>query len=343
MKFHVDHIDGRLAYIKQRPYLYFGGTSYLGIPYLKEFKEILKDKLDYYGTSYGSSRLSNFRLGIYEEAEAYFSRWSGSESCLTVSSGYLAGQMLSTSLQEEGHPLYYAPQAHTAMYRAQAKPYASWKQLQEELQDYLSRKQAKPPVLFMDSIDHSGAGYPDFPNLGNLPLDKIILVMDDSHGIGMIGEGGVGIYSTAASLNPLELISCASLNKAMGIPGGIILGNRARTEKLRNSPFFSGASPIPPAYLAAYLAAPSLYQQQYLKLQEQISYFESLLPPGHPFSRIAGHPVYTFKAGALAEHLFQAGILTTYFPYSGQNGRLVLNANHTKKDIDILSDALQNQ
>ncbi|NNF19086.1 MAG: aminotransferase class I/II-fold pyridoxal phosphate-dependent enzyme, partial [Flavobacteriaceae bacterium] len=219
MNFHVDHIDGRLAYIKKQPYLYFGGTSYLGIPYLEEFRESLKSNLDYYGSSYGSSRHSNFRLDIYEEAENHLASWTGSERCLSLSSGYLAGQMLSTVLQEGGHSFFYAPGSHTAMHQGSEKPFSSWENLVRALNSYIGQAYKEAPVLFMDTIDLTGAGYPDFPYLQQLPLEKIILVLDDSHGLGVMGTEGSGMYKTASALNPGELIVCASMNKAMGIPG----------------------------------------------------------------------------------------------------------------------------
>ncbi|MDC6352230.1 aminotransferase class I/II-fold pyridoxal phosphate-dependent enzyme [Zeaxanthinibacter sp. PT1] len=345
MNFHVDHIDGRLAYIKKHPYLYFGGTSYLGIPYLTGFKETLKSNLDYYGSSYGSSRHSNFRLELYEEAETYLASWTGSERSLTLSSGYLAGQMLSTLLQEGGHSFFYAPGSHSAMHQGSEKAFSTWEELLRALNRFVGQGYEEPPVLFMDTMDLTGAGYPDFPYLQQLPLDKIILVLDDSHGLGVLGTEGSGMYKAATALNPWELIVCASLNKAMGIPGGIILGNLDRITSLRNTTFFSGASPVPPAYLATLMSSTGLYREQYNKLQQLLTYFESLSLPDDLFQRLPAHPVFAFKDKSLTEYLYRNEILVTDFNYAGSGseytGRMVINANHRIGDLEKLAVCLQ--
>ncbi|NNF20183.1 MAG: aminotransferase class I/II-fold pyridoxal phosphate-dependent enzyme, partial [Flavobacteriaceae bacterium] len=270
----------------------------------------------------------------------------GSESCLTLSSGYLAGQMLSTILQEDGHPFFFAPGSHTAMHKAPEKPFSSWEEMVRALISYVDQGYEELPVLFMDTMDLTGAGYPDFPYLQQLPLEKIILVLDDSHGLGVMGTEGSGMYKTASALNPGELIVCASMNKAMGIPGGIILGNRERIANLRNTTFFSGASPVPPAYLATLMTSTGLYREQYSRLQKLLTYFESLSLPGNLFKRIPAHPVFAYRDKSLTEYLYRNEILVTDFSYAGSgseyNGRLVINANHRIGDLEKIAVCLQN-
>ena len=53
--------------IDGKEYLYFSGTSYLGIAQDPDFLDILADNLFLYGANHGQSRVNNIRLHVFEE------------------------------------------------------------------------------------------------------------------------------------------------------------------------------------------------------------------------------------------------------------------------------------
>lgn len=86
----VDQFPDRTVEVDGKSFLYFGGTSYLGMATHPEFQKLLCESIQQWGTAYGSSRNSNIQLSIYQEAETLFSSLIGCESALFVSSGTLA-------------------------------------------------------------------------------------------------------------------------------------------------------------------------------------------------------------------------------------------------------------
>ena len=86
----IQRIPDREIFIEGKPYLYFGGTAYLGLQNYAPFKTLYLKNVSEYGMHYGASRKSNIKLNIYEQAEQQLAEWVGSEGCLTMSSGYLA-------------------------------------------------------------------------------------------------------------------------------------------------------------------------------------------------------------------------------------------------------------
>ena len=64
-----------------KPFLYFGGTAYLGLQTDEAFQEILIKNIKKFGTNYGASRKANVRIPIYERAENYLANLVGSENC----------------------------------------------------------------------------------------------------------------------------------------------------------------------------------------------------------------------------------------------------------------------
>ncbi|QBA64512.1 aminotransferase class I/II-fold pyridoxal phosphate-dependent enzyme [Muriicola soli] len=344
MMVEVQEYPGRTLVHKGATYLYFGGTSYLGIQLEPEFIEIAKRYISKYGTNYGASRRSNIRLDIYERAEDYLSQWIGGEASLTMSSGYLAGQLLAQHFKTSEHKLFYAPNSHSALYTSKAKPYTTYTTLNIALQEHLHNNKKEVPVIFIDSIDFSGCNYPHFDILRTLPLDSCILVVDDSHGIGVVGKNGAGVFRSLKSLPCKELVLCASLGKAVGIQAGVVTGNSSRINKLKASDFFGGASPAAPFYLAQFMEAETHYRQKRKELKQNISLFDNLTRGLKVLNGMPQYPVYGYSNQSMTDYLKDQRILVTDFRYPTEDSyaanRIVLTAAHNKEDINTLATAL---
>src|SRR5690606_16917516 len=124
--FHQLHsAPSRLIRTADQQYLYFGGTSYLGISQDEEFKELFLEGIAQYGSNIGTSRGNNVQLDIFGIAETEAARRFDSPSALTVSSGYLAAQLVVRELSTFGK-MIYAPDTHPALWLS-GKPESSGK------------------------------------------------------------------------------------------------------------------------------------------------------------------------------------------------------------------------
>jgi 7-keto-8-aminopelargonate synthetase-like enzyme len=112
-------LPGRTLTVEGKEHLYFSGTSYLGMARNEVFAAYLQEGMKLYGTNYSSSRISNLKLQIFEQAEEYLARFTGAGAALTMSSGFLTGQMLVRLLENKGR-FIYAPRTHPALWRTQA-------------------------------------------------------------------------------------------------------------------------------------------------------------------------------------------------------------------------------
>ncbi|WP_031428885.1 pyridoxal phosphate-dependent aminotransferase family protein [Flavimarina sp. Hel_I_48] len=337
MAIYLKKVPARTITENGREYLYFGGTSYLGLQHHPEFEDLLIKNIKEYGVSHGASRKSNIRLKIYDEAETFMANWTGAEASLIVSSGYLAGQLLRDYFDEDGYAVFYMPHTHTALSRKRDLFYGSNADLEHALEKHLNENPSQTPVLFLDTVTFSNENFPDFEFLKTLPLDRIILVADDSHGIGIIGEYGSGAFSKLSLLGARELLVCGSLSKGPTIQAGFILGEINRIDHLKNSLPFGGSSPASPASIATLLEADSIYTQQRKKLAENVNFFLDLVNNKSFFQYTAGHPAFAFRSIQLAEYLRENSVLVTHFNYPNSDAvvlsRIVLSAGHTPEDI----------
>ncbi len=345
MAYYIYQSPGRIIQIKGDDYLYFGGTSYLGLQSNPEFTHLLAGYLKIYGSSYGASRWSNLRLGIYEEAENYLAGWAGAEAALTVSSGFLAGQLVSSFFNRDIYKTFYAPNTHAALMQGQLAAYTDYESLGQAIKHHLGANSHRIPVLFTDSVDLSGSAYPDYGPLRALPLDQIVLVADDSHTFGFLGPSGGGTYRMLKELGPKELVVCASLGKALGLQGGVILCSDERRNSLWDTAFFAGASPAPPAHMAALVSAGEIYHKQRDLLATNIRCFNKEWNNRMGFTSIENYPVISYNNPELTAYLEGRKILVTDFPYPSSRadsfpGRIVLSAHHQISDILRLAGLL---
>lgn len=341
---YLDSYPGREIFIDGNKMLYFGGTSYLGLQTNSEFQDIFIDNIKKYGTSYGASRKSNVRLSIFKTVEDYLAKLVGSESCVTMSSGYLAAQFLVQNFATAEHKFFYAPHTHSALHLTNAKPSATYTTLNIALRGHLRTKKKVTPVLLLDSIDFSGCNYPDFRGLKGLPLDQLILIVDDSHGVGIVGPNGGGVFKTLESLKAKEILICCSLGKAFGVQAGAVFGKKESILRLTETDFFGSASPPSPAGMATLLETQALFQRKREKLKNNIMCFVTQLQNKENFLFMKDYPVFSFTDPMLTSYLEQHDIITTNFSYPSDRdttkSRIVLGAQHNQDDILQLSSLL---
>ena len=102
----IDGFPDREIIVNGKPFLYFGGTSYLGLATNPDFQNNLVSGIKKWGTAYGSSRNANIKLSIYNKAEQHFSKLIGAEAAITCSSGTLAGKLVLEYLWKPGYYLF---------------------------------------------------------------------------------------------------------------------------------------------------------------------------------------------------------------------------------------------
>lgn len=346
-KVYTDQLPGRTLVVNGEEFLFFSGTSYLGIPVNEQFRHCVLDGMARYGTNYSSSRNSNLQLRVFEEAEEYLASYTGAEAAFTMSSGYLAGQALVQTLQGNGH-FIYAPNTHPALWRSTADDvtgnYDAW--VGPMLQQ-VQALQEQHIILVCNSLDPLKARNHGFSWLSSLPTDKqITLIVDDSHGFGVTGEDGAGVYAQLkARLQPnVRLVVASSMGKALGIPAGVVLGDKELVDRLRHSHYFGGASPAIPAYLHAFLQCESLFKEARHKLFSNIAYFLQHLDQPGQFSYFDRYPVFGVQQQRLASYLQEHGVIISSFRYPTPAGdpitRVILSSAHREEDILRLTELI---
>ncbi|MDZ7935369.1 MAG: aminotransferase class I/II-fold pyridoxal phosphate-dependent enzyme [Emticicia sp.] len=343
-EFIISQLPSNKILLEGKEYDFYSGTSYLGMNQDEDFKKLLIEGMNRYGMSFGSSRNGNLQLDIYEQAETKMASWVGAENALTVSSGMLAGQVVAQYLKTQNSTFFYAPSSHSANFHEPnvVLPNVSFEVWASNICQEVSEKNAAHSVIVCNSCDALKVTPYTFDWTNKLTHNQAItLIIDDSHGLGITGENGSGIFKQVTVNSNVRLVVVSSLHKAMGIAGGVVFADNDFVDKLRHTAFFASCSPIAPAYLYTYIYADEIYQKNQQKLKRNIQRFSSqLLDNQSLFNFIEDYPVYYSLRDDLYDFLFQKGIFIYSFAYPIKTGkpntRIVLSSWHTASQIDYL-------
>lgn len=336
----LENLPNTTFFVNEKEYLYFSGTSYLGVAAVPEFQELVIKGIQKWGTSYGSSRNANIKLAIYERGETYLSNFFNTEAALTVSSGTLAGQFAVKTLNTIVDQMYAMPKTHPAILPQNALPVFEDSEINSSLKLARNRKigivldaipalETRPfSLIFLTEIDIS---------------NTIYLVIDESHSLGVLGENGCGISSEIPKKDNIEIIIASSLGKAFGVAGGVIAGNSSFINRIKKDNLFIGSAGMSPAFLDVFVNAKEIYRTQLKKLQQNINYVFEQLKNNPEVTINSLYPVFFHSNENIDTNLLNENILITsfYYPTSIKKfNRIVLNANHTKEHLDSLINSL---
>lgn len=182
-----------------------------------------------------------------------------------------------------------------------------------------------------------------------LYAEGVIVVADDSHGVGAFGTTGRGTEEVTQS-PPVDLL-VGTLGKAFGVNGGYVVASRTIVGYLREtSPFYIYSNPItPPEAEAARVAVDRVDSERGRAQLEHLRTMTDRFRAGLTqlgFETVAGeHPVVpllvrdTARTNLLVAHLREHGILATglgypVVPKGEEEIRFQISADHTAADMD---------
>jgi 8-amino-7-oxononanoate synthase len=352
--FKSDSIPGRTVHLQGgSELLWFSGTDYLGMAHNEEFRKHLITGFSFLGNHYGGSRNNSLRINIFEETEDELADFVRAPAALTVSSGMWAGQLVLKEIEaivkKSGSTTFhyhYAPGTHPAIrgnqYKSEKTTWNEW--AYKTIETINRHNDSSAHIIVSDSIGSPWVEKFDFTLFDNLNHTNVWFVIDDSHGVGVIGKDGRGIYQELQKLAPYQVIVTASLNKGMGIPAGVLFAEPDVIGLLRVSPWFSAASPPLPAsiYALNIFLKEKGYDDLYLRLMQNTVYLQDSIAECKYLTMVPGYPVMCTHVPQLFEYLLANGVLASKFPYPSAHDepvtRIAISALHQKEDLDRMAE-----
>ncbi len=339
---------------------FFGGNDYHRFSRNPEVAGALIDAVHRYGINSGGSRITTANHTLYLELEAVLADYLGTEDAVICSAGYLSSTMLVQSIADEFDLLLIDEIAHGSLVDAalqSGKPVVRYAHRDAgDLERSLRVNPSDRPLVLTDGVFASSGGIAPLAAISKLitPRDGRI-VIDDAHGVGVIGATGKGSWEDQGIDRNL-IYQTGTLSKGLGGFGGFFAGSRSDTAPVRaKSRAFMGSTPVPLP-----VAAASIRSIQILKAEpDRLARIQKLSATVKPALRKLGFKVSDgaapicsvthFDSGRnayLADCLCSQEIYPSFIDYPGSppggHFRFTLSSAHTAEQIDRLMLAVNN-
>ncbi|MCA8926674.1 MAG: aminotransferase class I/II-fold pyridoxal phosphate-dependent enzyme [Alphaproteobacteria bacterium] len=353
-----------------RPFLRMNANSYLGLSSDPAVIAAEEHAVRTFGAGPGAVRFISGTWVPHRELERRLAAFHGREAAMLFSSAYATVMGLLPSLITPETAVISDELNHNCIINAirlstprekRIYRHLAMAELEEQLQ--AASQTCRRAIIVTDGIFSMRGDHAPLDRIMALArrydekfAENVLVVVDDSHGIGALGRTGRGTEEATAS-GPADLL-VATLGKAFGVNGGYVVGSDTLIAYLRETaPFYIYSNPITPAEAAAAAASLTILESpRGLALLEHLramtTRFErGLLNLGHEIIPSA-HPVTpllvrdTPRTRRMIEHLFAAGILATglgypVVPRGDEEIRFQIAADHTPADIDAALDAVR--
>ncbi len=236
----LDGAQGTRTVVDGREVLLFAGSNYLDLAHHPEVVEASVRAARDYGCAAGGSRLINGNLALHERLEAELAAHLGTESALVFSTGYMANVGLIPALVGPGDVVVSDGLNHASLIdgcrlsRAEVRvfPHADLDALAATLAEV-----AQPDrrvLLVVDGVYSMDGDVAPLPAIVRLAgAHGAMLVVDDAHGTGTLGESGRGTAELLGVDGGIDAI-VGTLGKALGSFGAFVAGSAALRDLLVN-------------------------------------------------------------------------------------------------------------
>jgi 8-amino-7-oxononanoate synthase len=340
--------------------LTFGGCAYLGLSYHPEIHAEIVRHLSIYGVSTTASRETTGNTVVHDALEIEIAGFLGQDAALLLTEGYTANFAMAQGIAERCKVAVLDSKSHRSISHACAGA-----GLRVELFDHLDASHAAAQArkfsgdgvsIISDGVFAAdGSVAPVDQLMAALPEDdRAILVIDDCHGLGVLGRGGRGTPSHFGLERHPRLLYTGTLGKGLGCYGGFVSGSRAMVDQCRAAGgVYKGTTPVPPALAAGSRKAIAMLKS-HPEMVERLSANTQrmrgwLMKLGIPQSDIPV-PIFTFwftpeaKLETIYRSLLERGLLVPLIDYPGgptdRYFRLSVTALHSFDEIDRLGAAL---
>lgn len=337
-----------------------GSNNYLGLTAAPEVVAAAEAALAEYGTGCSGSRFLNGTLRLHLELERELADFVHMDGAVTFSTGFQSNLGIISALVGRGDYVICDRENHASIYDGCRLSFGKMLRYRHaDMDDLESKLRAVPEsagcLIVTDGVFSMGGDIAKLPEICALAEKYGARVMvDDAHGLGVIGEGGRGTASHFGLEDKVDVIM-GTFSKSLASLGGYMAASELVCDYVRHNsrPFIFSAS-IPPSNCAAALAALRLLKE-HPELPQRLNGLASYARAGLKArglriieSETPIIPIYTYEMEntlVSAKRLYDAGVyVNPVLPPAAAPGECLLRvscmATHTEALLDEAMDII---
>lgn len=334
-----------------------GSNNYLGLTTRPEIIEAGIKAFEQYGSGCSGSRFLNGTLEMHLELEKELAEFLRKDGIVTFSTGFQSNLGIISALVGHGDYVICDQENHASIYdgcrlsygRMLTYPHADMQGLEMQLAK-IPDKAGK--LIVTDGVFSMGGDIANLPEICRLAKKYGARVMvDDAHGLGVLGEGGRGTASYFGLEDEVD-IYMGTFSKSLASLGGYMAASKEVVNYVMHSsrPYIFCAA-IPPANCAVALQALRIIKKE-PELVQRLSDLSAYARAGFrkkeiPIieSKTPIIPVYTYEVENTlrkAKELFEGGVyVNPVLPPATQPGNCLLRTSYMASlTTDLIDEAL---
>ena len=356
----VDGPQGPSLRVDGRPMLAFCSNDYLGLAAHPEVRAAFQRGAERYGVGSGAAHLISGHSRAHHALEEELAAFTGRPRALLFSTGYMANLGLVSALMGRGDQLFEDRLNHASLIdaaqlsRARLRRYAHGDM--SVLGDQLDQAPVGERMILTDGVFSMDGDLAPLPELAALARrHRAWLMVDDAHGLGVLGESGAGSLEHFGLGSAQVPILMGTLGKALGGFGAFVAGSDDLIETLiQQARSYIYTTAPPPALAEAVRASLRLVRDEPWRrerLGQLVARFRAgTAKLGLPLMT-STTPIQPLLAGsaeralAWSRQLEEQGILVTAIrpptvPEGSARLRITLSAAHSDDQLERLLAAL---
>lgn len=340
--------------IDGREVLAFGGCNYLGLAHHPAVTGALGAAADLMGLSTTASRETTGNTVVHDALEEELAGFIGEEAAILLADGYTANIAICQALSRDHGVALIDARAHKSLRSAASAAgiqVFEYEHLNPESAAWLAGQFADQGVLLLtDGVFAADGAVAPVPELlAVLPPRRATLVVDDCHGVCVLGDRGQGTVGHFG-VRDARVVVTTTLAKGVGCYGGAVLGGRGVVQRVRDqADVYRRSTPIPTPIAAAARAAVRTVQSE-PGLLDALRRNIGLVREGLLRLGVATHeemiPIFTFtldtpqRMEEVHKRLLADGVYAPYIEYPGgptpRFFRVTVTAAHGAEEIERL-------
>lgn len=340
-----------------------GSNNYLGLTVNQEVIDAGVEAMKKYGTGCSGSRFLNGTLDLHNKLERELADFLGTEDCVTFSTGFQSNLGIISAICGRQDYIFNDRENHASIYDGCKLSYAKVTRYRHNDMADLEKRLAETPtdagkLIVTDGVFSMSGDICRLPDIAELAHKyKARVMVDDAHGLGVIGKGGRGTASYFGLEKEVD-ITMGTFSKSLASLGGYMVASAKVCEYVRHNsrPFIFSASLTPASCATARAALKVIREHPEIveRLGDLAEYYrDGLAARGVPTvkaenKRIPIIPIYTYDAERtllISKKLFEEGVYVNPVlpPATAPTECLLrtsLMATHTESVLDEAMDII---